>query len=127
MSVQIRLRRVGRRAQPYYRVVVMDSRAPRSGAYLENIGFYNPIVKPAELRLDLDRVDAWVTQGAGLSDTVASLVRKARRGGDRTVRMAPMGGAAAGVVTGEGGGEGGGEAAGAPEAAVATEPVAGES
>jgi len=119
MSVQIRLRRVGRRAQPYYRVVVMDSRAPRGGAYLENIGFYSPIVKPAELRLDLERVDVWVAQGAGLSDTVASLVRKARRGGDRTVRMAPMGGAVAGVAAGEG--------VDAPEAAVATEPETGES
>jgi small subunit ribosomal protein S16 len=96
MSVQIRLRRVGRRAQPYYRVVVIDSRAPRGGAYLENIGFYNSTLKPAELRLDLERVEAWVSKGAGLSDTVASLVRKARRGGDRSVRIAPMlrGGAA---------------------------------
>jgi small subunit ribosomal protein S16 len=90
MSVEIRLRRVGRKAQPYYRVVVTDSRAPRGGAYLDAIGFYNPRLKPAELRLDLERVDAWVAKGAGLSDTVASLVRKARRGGDRTVALKPM-------------------------------------
>jgi len=102
MSVEIRLRRVGRKAQPYYRVVVTDSRAPRDGAYLDAIGFYNPRSKPAELRLDLDRVDAWVAKGAGLSDTVASLVRKARRGGDRTVALKPMAGAAAEAPAAEG-------------------------
>jgi small subunit ribosomal protein S16 len=95
MSVEIRLRRVGRKAQPYYRVVVTDSRSPRGGAYLENIGFYSPLGKPAELRLDLARVDAWVAKGAGMSDTVASLVRRARRGGDREVALKPMQTAAA--------------------------------
>ncbi len=92
MPVRIRLRRVGRKAQPYYRVVVTDSEAPRDGAYLEAVGFYNPRLKPAELRLDLERVDTWVGKGANLSDTVASLVRKARRGGDRTVALKPLGG-----------------------------------
>lgn len=87
MSVRIRLRRIGRKKQPYYRVVVTDTRAPRDGAYLETVGFYNPRTKPADLRLSLDRVDAWVADGAGLSDTVASLVRKARKGGDRTVKL----------------------------------------
>ena len=101
MSVEIRLRRVGRKAQPYYRVVVTDSRAPRGGSYLDAIGFYNPRSKPAELRLDLARVDEWVAKGAGLSDTVASLVRKARRGGDRTVALKPMANAAASAAPAE--------------------------
>jgi len=90
MSVRIRLRRVGRKKQPYYRVVVAESRNPRDGEYLETVGFYNPRTKPAELRLSLDRVDAWVAEGAGLSDTVASLVRKARKGGDRTIAISPL-------------------------------------
>jgi len=91
MSVRIRLRRIGRKKQPYYRVVVTDSRTPRDGAYLETVGFYNPRLKPAELRLSLERVDAWVAEGAGLTDTVASLVRKARKGGDKTVALTPFG------------------------------------
>jgi len=91
MSVRIRLRRIGRKKQPYYRVVVTDSRTPRDGAYLETVGFYNPRAKPAELRLSLDRVDAWMADGAGLSETVASLVRKARKGGDRTIALSPFG------------------------------------
>lgn len=90
MSVKIRLRRIGRKKQPSYRVVVTDSAAPRDGAYLETVGFYNPRSQPAELRMDLERVDAWLGQGAGMSDTVASLIRKARKGGDRKVELKPL-------------------------------------
>ena len=92
MPSMIRLRRVGRNKQSNYRVVVVDQEAPRDGAYIEAIGFYNPRSKPAELRLDLGRFDAWVAKGAQMSDTVASLARKARRGGDRTVEIVPVGG-----------------------------------
>lgn len=87
MAVTIRLRRIGRKKQPSYRVVVTDSAKPRGGEYLDTIGFYNPRQKPAELRLDLEKVDSWVDKGAGMSDTVASLVRKARRGGDDKVAL----------------------------------------
>jgi small subunit ribosomal protein S16 len=87
MSVRIRLRRVGRKAQPYYRVVVADSTTPRDGFYLDTVGFYNPRTRPAELRMDLVKVDEWVSKGAGMSTTVASLVRKARRGGDDSVAL----------------------------------------
>jgi small subunit ribosomal protein S16 len=90
MSVTIRLRRVGRKKQPSYRVVVTDSSRPRDGQYIETIGFYNPRIQPAELRLDLDKVGLWVDKGAGLSDTVASLVRKAKKGGDDKVAVSPM-------------------------------------
>jgi len=79
MPVRIRLRRVGRKKQPSYRIVVADSRTPRSGAYLDNVGFYNPRRDPMELRVDLTKVDEWMGRGAELTETVASLVRKARR------------------------------------------------
>lgn len=80
MSVRIRLRRVGRKKQPSYRIVVAESQSPRGGTYLDNVGFYNPRRDPIELRIDLARVDAWVEKGAELTPTVASLVRRARRG-----------------------------------------------
>lgn len=85
MSLRIRLRRVGRKKQPSYRIVVANSASPRDGAYVDELGFYNPRTRPAELRLDLEKVDSWVGKGATLSDTAASLVRKARKGGDAKV------------------------------------------
>ncbi len=85
MAVKIRLRRVGRKKQASYRIVVVDVEAPRDGAYVEAIGFYNPRRDPAELRMDLDRIDAWLSDGAQPTDTVASLIRKARKGGDDKV------------------------------------------
>lgn len=92
MSVRIRLRRIGRKKQPSYRLVVADSATPRDGAYLEAVGFYNPRMQPAELRLDIDRVDEWLGRGANMSDTVASLVRTARKGGDAKIELKPIGG-----------------------------------
>jgi small subunit ribosomal protein S16 len=90
MSVRIRLRRIGRKKQPSYRVVVADSARPRDGAYIEEVGFYNPRRSPAELRLDLGRVDVWVGRGAEMTETVAALVRKARKGGDDRVAVTPL-------------------------------------
>ena len=87
MSVKIRLRRIGRKKQPYYRVVVMDSASPRDGAYLDTVGFYNPKRQPAELRLDLGKVDEWTGRGAEMMPTVRSLLRKARQGGDAKVEL----------------------------------------
>ena len=85
MSVRIRLRRVGRKKQPSYRIVVADARRPRGGEYLDTLGFYNPRRQPAELRLDLEKTEAWLKRGAEPTATAATLIRKARRGGDRTV------------------------------------------
>jgi small subunit ribosomal protein S16 len=85
MSLRIRLRRVGRKKQPSYRIVVTNSLAPRDGAYVDDVGFYNPRTQPAELRLDLGKVETWLGRGATLSGTAASLVRKARKGGDARV------------------------------------------
>jgi small subunit ribosomal protein S16 len=90
MSVKIRLRRVGRKHQPSYRIVVARSADPRGGEYLDTVGFYNPRTRPAELRVDLARVDDWVARGAELSDTAASLIRKARKGGDPSVQLRDM-------------------------------------
>jgi small subunit ribosomal protein S16 len=85
MSLRIRLRRVGRKKQPSYRIVVVNSAAPRDGAYVEELGFYNPRTQPAELRLDLEKVASWMAKGATLSTTADSLMRKAKKGGDAKV------------------------------------------
>ena len=87
MSVRIRLRRMGRKKQPHYRVVVADGAASRDGRIVENLGYYKPQSSPARLVLDLDRFDYWVRQGAEPSVTVSSLASKARRGGDSRVAL----------------------------------------
>lgn len=87
MAVRIRLRRVGRKKQPSYRIVVAEASTPRDGAYVDTVGFYNPRRQPAELRMDLDKVDHWLELGAELTNTAASLVRKARKGGDAKVAL----------------------------------------
>ena len=87
MSVTIRLRRMGKKKQPHYRIVAADSRSPRDGRFVENLGYYQPISDPARLSVDLARVDYWVGQGASVSSTVRSLVSRARAGGDDTVAL----------------------------------------
>ena len=85
MAVRIRLRRMGRKRQPHYRIVVADSASPRDGRFVETLGYYKPLSHPARLVLDLSRVDHWLAQGATPSLTVNSLLSKARAGGDATV------------------------------------------
>ena len=75
--VRIRLRRVGRKKQPYYRIVVADSRSPRDGRFIEVIGHYNPRQNPVSLEVKLDRANHWLDVGASPSDTVRSLLRRA--------------------------------------------------
>jgi small subunit ribosomal protein S16 len=77
--VKLRLRRIGNRNRPVYRVVVADQRLPRDGRFIEEIGTYNPLQKDNNYRLDLDRVDYWLGVGAQASDTVASFIKKARK------------------------------------------------
>jgi small subunit ribosomal protein S16 len=114
MSLRIRLRRVGRKKQPSYRLVVADSTTPRDGAYLDTVGYYNPRRQPAELRIDLPKVEQWLGKGASPSETVQSLVRKARKGGDAKVA----------VIIGVGGGPSAeNDAADAASAAAAAEPA----
>lgn len=90
MAVKIRLRRVGRKKQPSYRMVVIESENPRGGAYLDTVGFYNPQKRPAQLQIDMAKIDNWLGRGATMSETTESLVRKARRGGDKTVAVSGM-------------------------------------
>ena len=87
MAVSIRLRRMGRKKQPHYRVVVADRLSPRDGRFIETIGYYKPLTHPARLVLDLERVDYWLEVGAKPSDTVRGLIKRARRGGDRRVAV----------------------------------------
>ncbi|NNE91545.1 MAG: 30S ribosomal protein S16 [Verrucomicrobiales bacterium] len=78
--VKIRLRRDGTRNQPYYRVVVADGRARRDGRFIEIIGRYDPLKDGENYEIDLEKIDYWVGNGAQMSDTVRSLVKKARDG-----------------------------------------------
>lgn len=79
MAVAIRLRREGTTKRPYYRVVVADSRSPRDGKFIEMIGNYDPKLTGTNSNLDLSRAEYWISKGAQPSETVASLIRKARR------------------------------------------------
>ena len=72
----IRLMRMGAKKSPSYRVVVKEKLSKRDGAYVENVGFYNPTRNPAEVRLDLERVNYWIERGAQPTDTVRSLIRQ---------------------------------------------------
>ena len=75
--VKIRLRRMGAKKAPFYRIVVADSRYPRDGRFIEEIGFYNPVTNPAELNVDVDRAQAWIKTGAQPTETVRDLLKKA--------------------------------------------------
>ena len=75
--VKIRLRRMGTKKAPFYRIVVADSRYPRDGRFIEEIGFYNPTVNPSELKVDVERAQAWIKTGAQPTETVRDLLKKA--------------------------------------------------
>jgi small subunit ribosomal protein S16 len=74
--LKIRLRRMGSNRRPVYRVVVSDAKRTPTAAVLEEVGFYNPRTKPAEVRLDRERIEYWVGRGAQMSETVASLMKQ---------------------------------------------------
>jgi len=76
LAVRIRLLRMGRKKKPFYRIVVMDSHTRRDGRYLDKVGFYNPIARPAEVRIDKDKVLEWLKKGATPSKTVFNLLQK---------------------------------------------------
>lgn len=78
MAVKIRLARHGAKKRPYYRVVVADSRCPRDGKFIEEVGRYNPCVDPSMIKLDLEKVDGWIAQGAQPTETVARLIKTAK-------------------------------------------------
>ena len=75
--VKIRLRRMGAKKAPFYRIVVADSRYPRDGRFIEEIGIYNPTTDPAELKVDVERAQAWIKTGAQPTETEKALLKKA--------------------------------------------------
>ncbi|HHH13291.1 MAG TPA: 30S ribosomal protein S16 [Thiolapillus brandeum] len=79
--VTIRLARTGAKKRPFYHIVAADSRSPRDGRYIERLGFFNPVAKGQEepLRIDLERVDHWLSQGAKMTERVEALVKQYRK------------------------------------------------
>ena len=75
--VKIRLRRMGAKKNPYYRIVVADSRSPRDGRCIEEIGSYDPLTNPAEIKVDVEKAQNWIKNGAQPTDTVRGLLKKA--------------------------------------------------
>ena len=77
MSVKIRMRRMGSKRKPFYRIVVADSRMPRDGRFIEEVGYYNQLTNSDEVKLEEDKIFEWLEKGAQPSDTVRSLLSKA--------------------------------------------------
>lgn len=80
MAVKIRLARHGAKKRPYYRMVVADGRMPRDGRFIEQVGVYNPLTQPHVIKVDLEKVDAWIAKGAQPTNSAAKLIEIARRG-----------------------------------------------
>ena len=76
MAVKIRLKRLGSKKNPFYRVVVADERSPRDGKFIEEIGYYNPLTNPAEIKIDSEKATKWINNGAQPTETVRTLLKK---------------------------------------------------
>ena len=76
MATKIRLRRMGAKKAPFYRVIVADSRDPRDGKFIDEIGYYNPLTEPAEIKIDAEKANQWLKSGAQPTDTVKALLKK---------------------------------------------------
>ena len=76
MAVKIRLRRMGAKKSPFYRIIVADSRSPRDGRFIEEVGYYNPMTEPVTLKVDEEKVQKWLASGAQPTETVKSLLTK---------------------------------------------------
>ena len=76
MAVKIRLRRMGAKKAPFYRIVVADSRYPRDGRFIEEVGYYDPMTEPATIKLDNEKVEKWLANGAQPTETVKSIINK---------------------------------------------------
>ena len=76
MAVKIRLKRMGAKKAPFYRIVVADSRSPRDGRFIEEIGYYNPMEEPKVVKVDADKAKDWISKGAKPTDTVKTLFKK---------------------------------------------------
>ena len=79
MAVKIRLKRLGEKKSPFYRIIVADSRSPRDGRIVEKIGTYDPMTNPATIVLDNEKVEKWIKNGAKPTDTVKALIEKAAK------------------------------------------------
>jgi len=77
MAVKIRLKRMGAKKNPFYRIVVADSRSPRDGRFIEEIGYYDPLKDPAVIKVDEARATEWLSKGAQMTDTTKALFKKA--------------------------------------------------
>ena len=77
MAVKLRLKRMGSKQKPFYRIVAADSRSPRDGRFIETVGTYNPIKQPAEVNIDEEKANKWLNNGAQPTDTVKALLSKA--------------------------------------------------
>jgi len=76
MAVKIRLRRLGAKKSPFYRIVVADSRFPRNGRFIEELGYYNPMTTPSDIKIDAEKAKKWISNGAQPTDTVRALFKK---------------------------------------------------
>ncbi len=76
MAVKIRLRRMGAKKAPFYRIVVADSRYPRDGRFIEELGYYDPTKEPSVIKVDAEKVDKWIKNGAQPTDTVKALLKR---------------------------------------------------
>lgn len=76
MALKLRLTRMGSKKKPFYRIVAVDSEARRDGRALDYVGYYNPMVEPADIKIDQDKVKGWIERGAQPTDTVRSLLKK---------------------------------------------------
>ena len=86
--VKIRLKRMGAHKKPFYRVVVADSRNARNGKFIEELGYYNPLTNPADIKIDLEKAEKWIAQGAQPTDTVRELLKKAGASGKKAAKAA---------------------------------------
>ena len=77
MAVKIRLKRIGAKKSPFYRVVVADERSPRDGKFIEEIGYYNPLTDPVDIKINAEKATKWLNNGAQPTETVRSLLKKA--------------------------------------------------
>ncbi|MCL2321161.1 MAG: 30S ribosomal protein S16 [Oscillospiraceae bacterium] len=78
MAVKLRLKRMGAKKAPFYRIVVADSRSPRDGRFIESIGYYNPTTDPATIKLEVEKADEWVKKGAQPTGIVKKLIKLSR-------------------------------------------------
>ena len=76
MAVKIRLRRMGQKKAPFYRIVVADSRYPRDGRFIEEVGYYDPMTNPAPVKLENEKIEKWLNNGAQPTETVRSILNK---------------------------------------------------